>query len=153
MNSISRLHNRRAFLKAGLLCLSARPFGRMLAETSDRPPLMRIGLLTDIHYADKDSTPTRFYRDSTAKMEEAVEVFNRESPSFVVELGDLIDKAETVEQELAWLGTHELAFAKVRAPGHCVLGNHCVHTLTKEEFISHTGAAKTSHYSSDHGPY
>jgi alkaline phosphatase len=84
-------------------------------------------------------------------MEEAVQVFNRESPAFVVELGDLIDKAETVEQELVWLGTIEAAFAKLKAPRHYVLGNHCVDTLTKEEFTAHTGAAKTSHYSFDHG--
>ena len=76
-----------------------------------------------------------------------------ESPAFVVELGDLIDKANTVEEEMGWLKEIEAVFARTRAPRHYVLGNHCVATLTKEEFAAHTAAARTPHYSFDSDAY
>lgn len=114
-------------------------------------PAVRAGILTDLHHADKVPMKTRFYRESAKKLEEAVQRFNEEKPDFIVELGDLIDQAKTVEQEIAWLDEIEKVFAKVTSPRHYVLGNHCVATLTKEEFIAHTGASKISHYSFEHG--
>ena len=109
-------------------------------------PSFRIGLMTDLHYADKEPTKTRFYREALGKLDEAVDFFNEEKPAFVVELGDLIDKAPTVEQELEWLGTIEKRYARLSMPRHYVFGNHCVTTLTKEEFAAHTGMSKTPHY-------
>lgn len=145
--------SRRAVLKAGLLCLGTRSIGRMLAEAPAAPPVARVGLITDIHYGDKAPAGTRFYRESLGKMDEAVTAFNKERPDFVVELGDLVDRAETVDQELEWLAAIEKRFSATEAPRHYVLGNHCVDTLTKEEFAAHTGAAKTSHYSFDHAGF
>jgi alkaline phosphatase len=102
--------------------------------------------MTDLHYADKAPTKTRFYREALGKLDEAVDHFNKEKPAFVIELGDLIDKAPTVELELEWLGTIEKRFARLSMPRHYVFGNHCVTTLTKEEFAAHTGMSKTPHY-------
>lgn len=153
MPTSPRTLTRRAVLKAGLLCLGAHSLGTSLAETAAAPPAFRIGLLTDIHYGDKVPAGTRYYRESLAKMDEAVAAFNKEQPGFVVELGDLIDKAETVEQELEWLAAIEKRFAATTAPRHYVLGNHCVDTLTKAEFAAHTAAGKTPHYSFDHAGF
>ncbi len=144
-----RNFSRRAILKGGLLCLASGHIGSMLAETPGSLPAAWIGLLTDIHYGDKAPVGTRYYRESLGKMEEAVGAFNKERPDFVVQLGDLIDHADSVEQELAWLGEIEKRFAATESPRHYVLGNHCVETLTKAEFAAHTGAAKTAHYSFD----
>jgi len=138
-------------LRNGALLLGGLSGASVFAAERAAEPAFRIGLVTDLHSADKPQNGSRYYRETLGKLEEAVAVFNKEQPAFVVELGDLIDKADTVEQELAWLDTIEKVFAQTKAPRHYVLGNHCVDTLTKAEFAAHTGAAKTSHDSFDHG--
>ena len=133
----------------GTLCLAGIGMGKMLASQPDTKPLLRAGLMTDLHYAEKPPTKTRFYREALGKLDEAVEHFSKERPAFVIELGDLIDKAPTAEREIEWLGTIEKHFARLSVPRHYVLGNHCVTTLTKEEFARHSGASKEPHYSFD----
>lgn len=96
--------------------------------------------MTDLHYADKEPTKTRFYSEALGKLDEAVAHMNREKPALVVELGDFIDQADSVEREIEWLKTMESHFAKLTIPRHYVLGNHCVGTLTKQEFAQHTKA-------------
>ena len=138
--------SRRTFIQNGALCLAGFSTGRMLAAETEQKPGLRIGMVTDLHYADKPQKGTRCYRDALTKLDEAVEHFNMERPAFIVELGDLIDQADSVEQELAWLEAIEKRFARAIMPRHYVLGNHCVTTLTKEEFAAHTGASKSHHY-------
>lgn len=145
--------SRRAFIRNGVLCLAGAGAGPLLAAEPARKPAFRVGLLTDLHYADKPAWGKRFYRETPGKLQEAVRRFNAERPAFVVELGDFIDKADTVEQELVWLGKVERVFAGAKAPRHYVLGNHCVTTLTKAEFAAHTGASRTPHYSFDHAGF
>ena len=118
-------------------------------QRSEAKPACRIGLITDLHYADKVPTKTRFYRETFDKLTEAVRKLNAEQPAFAVELGDLIDKATSVDEEIAWLKKIETVFAQTKAARHYVLGNHCVATLTKAEFAAHTAAARTPHYSFD----
>jgi len=132
--------SRRAFLHHSTLCLAGFGAGRLLAADSNASPLLRVGLMTDLHYADKPPTKTRFYREALAKLDEAVEIMNREKPALVVELGDFIDQADSVEKEIEWLQTMESHFAKLSMPRHYVLGNHCVGTLTKQEFAANTKA-------------
>ncbi len=146
--------DRRAFLHQGTLFLSGLGglAGASAADTlSALQPVLKVGLLTDLHYADKPPTKTRFYRETIGKLREAVDHFNRVKVDLVIELGDLIDQAPSVEQELAWLDEVEKVYATVKAPRHYVLGNHCVTTLTKAEFAAHTGASKSHHYSFDAG--
>ncbi|MEO6739065.1 MAG: metallophosphoesterase [Chthoniobacteraceae bacterium] len=149
MNPLNFRHSRRAFLREGVLCLAGIHAGPLLAAEAEGKPACRIGLVTDLHYADKAAANTRFYRETLGKLEEGVQRFNAEQPAFVVELGDLIDKAASVEEEIAWLKNIEAVFAQTKAPRHYVLGNHCVATLTKKEFAAHTGAAQVSRYSFD----
>lgn len=130
--------SRRAFLQNSTLCLAG--FSGLQAADSDAKPLIKVGLMTDLHYADKPPTKTRFYREALAKLDEAVEVMNREKPALVVELGDFIDQADSVDREIEWLRTMESHFARLSMPRHYVLGNHCVGTLTKEEFAANTKA-------------
>ncbi|MBK8094529.1 MAG: metallophosphoesterase [Verrucomicrobiaceae bacterium] len=130
---------RRAFLQNSTLCLAG--FSGLQAADPEAKPLIKIGLMTDLHYADKPPTKTRFYREALAKLDEAVEVMNREKPAHVVELGDFIDQADSVEKEIEWLKTMESHFARLSMPRHYVLGNHCVGTLTKKEFAANTQAS------------
>lgn len=106
---------------------------------------LRIGLVTDIHYADKESRGTRHYRASLRKLTEAVGHFNETKADFVVELGDLIDAAESVEQELGWLDRIESVYAQLCCPRYRVLGNHCVQTLTKARFLTRCGMDRSFH--------
>ena len=133
------MHSRRAFLQHSTLCLAG--FSSLRAADLDAKPLLRVGLMTDLHYADKAPTKTRYYREALAKLDEAVEHMNREKPALVVELGDFIDQADSVEKEIEWLRTMESHFARLSMPRHYVLGNHCVGTLTKQEFAANTKAA------------
>ena len=130
---------RRGFLEQTTLCLASAGASLKAAEVGEAP-LLRIGLMTDLHYADKEAAKTRHYRDTLTKLDEAVGVLNREQPALVVELGDLIDQADSVEREIEWLKTVESHFARLSMPRHYVLGNHCVATLTKREFAEHTQA-------------
>lgn len=131
--------SRRAFLQNSTLCLAG--FSGLQAADSDAKPLIKVGLMTDLHYADKPPTKTRFYREALAKLDEAVEVMNREKPALVVELGDFIDQADSVDREIEWLRTMESHFARLSMPRLYVLGNHCVGTLTKQEFAANTKAS------------
>ena len=136
--------SRRDFVQASTLILSTAAVGSLtkniFAEEGDLSQLMlSVGLITDIHYADKNSRGTRFYRDALMKMEASVKYFNKVKPTFVVELGDLIDSAKDLKTEVEHLKIIEAAYAKVKCPRHYVLGNHCVHSLTKDEFYEHTG--------------
>ena len=69
-----------------------------------------------------------------------------------MELGDFIDAAEEVPDELAYLAKLEAAYAKFRGDRHYVLGNHCCWTLTKPQFFDHCGA-KRPFYSFDRGGF
>ena len=140
---------RRAFLQHGVLCLGGSLAGPLLAADAAQKPALRLGLLTDLHYGDKAPAGTRFYRETLAKLEEAAGVFNAEEIAAAVCLGDLIDQAPAVEEEIAWLEKIEAVFARTKAPRHYVLGNHCVGTLTKAEFAAHTAASRTPHYAFD----
>jgi len=114
--------------------------------------VLRIGLIADPHYADLPPKINRYYRESIAKIRESVNRFNEAGIDFAVELGDFIDAADAVENEVAHLKAIEAEYARLRADRYYVLGNHCVWTLTKQEFIANTAAKKT-HYSFDKGGF
>lgn len=144
--------SRRAFLKHGSLVLAGSAVASFLwredcaAANETKKYQLRIGLLTDCHYADKEPAGVRYYRDSLSKLKEAVAEFTRSQATFAVEMGDFIDADNEVETEIGFLKTIEREFAKFGGDRHYVLGNHCVYTLTKKEFIDNC-AAKRPHYS------
>ena len=121
---------------------------RLAADEESEPALVRIGLVTDLHYADKPPGGSRHYRDSLAKLAAAGRQFVQAKTDVVIELGDFIDSAESLEAEKGFLRRVETEFAKVPGPRHHVLGNHCVSALTKPEFLELAGQAK-SYYSFD----
>jgi manganese-dependent ADP-ribose/CDP-alcohol diphosphatase len=65
---------------------------RNLPENQEQKPLFSFGLIADIQYCDCDPAGTRFYRNSLVKLEEAVRSFRADSPAFIVNLGDMIEK-------------------------------------------------------------
>jgi len=151
------LLTRRAFLRRGSLILAGAAAGAsaldaLAAGDAQAKPDVRFGLLTDVHYADRNPTGTRHYRESIAKVREAVGKFNEQKAALAFELGDFIDAAPDVKTETGFLKTIDAEYAKFRGDRRHVLGNHCVFTLTKKEFLDTVGA-KAAHYSLDHGGF
>jgi hypothetical protein len=156
MTTIPKTMTRRDVLRrASLLAAGVAGItGCSQRRGTNRPPRspLRIGLVTDVHYADKESAGDRQYRASLARLSSAVAHFNELKADFVVELGDFIDTAASADQELSWLERIESVYAQVHCPRHHVLGNHCVQTLTKEQFLSKCGVSR-SYYSFDLGGF
>lgn len=62
------------------------------SNNQDQKPLFSFGLIADIQYCDCDAAGTRFYRNSLTKLQEAIRSFRIDSPAFVINLGDMIEK-------------------------------------------------------------
>lgn len=150
MNHVTQI-SRRAFLSRGALVLSAAAVpSAVFGQEPEK--LLRVGLVTDLHYADKPTAGSRHYRESPAKLKVAAQRFAKEPLDFLVELGDFIDAAKSVEDELTYLKTINKDFAPLCKQRHYVLGNHCVQTLTKREFLD-VVQQKKSYYSFDAGAF
>ncbi len=79
--------NRRTFLSAGTLAIGAPAI--LKGATA---PLSTFGILADAQYADVPAEGSRFYRNSVAKLGDAIENYNRQELAFCIHLGDLIDR-------------------------------------------------------------
>ncbi len=143
---------RRAFLRNGTLVLAGASFDSGQLFAADRASTLSVGLVTDLHYADKPPAGSRHYRETPDKLAEAAELFGKHQPAFVVELGDFIDAADSVDAELGYLQKINRDFSAISKNRHYVLGNHCVYTLTKHEFLGGVGQKK-SYYSFDSGDF
>lgn len=139
---------RRAFLKNGTLVLAATSLNSSGICAGEEAQRLRVGLITDLHHADKAPAGTRHYRETLSKLAEAAKQFEKDKPAFVVELGDLIDAADSVEMEQSYLKTINREFSAICKERYYVLGNHCVDMLTKAEFLDGVEQAK-SFYSFD----
>ena len=139
---------RRALLRNGALLLATGGLARIaeggsIAACSAPKPALRFAMVTDLHFADKPPQGSRHYRETPVKLAEAAERFQQDSPAFLVELGDLIDAAESVEEELRYLEQINRELAAISDHRHYVLGNHCVATLTKDEFLRGVGQERS----------
>ena len=142
---------RRASLGDGSPLLRAATAHNARSAPAAPEPVARVGLLTDVHYADADARGTRHYRESLGKMREAVDRLNRGRIDLAVELGDLIDapKQASAQKEAAFLHTIAGEWGRLRAKRHQVLGNHCLNALTKERFLAALGQPRPF-YAFDH---
>lgn len=157
LEEIANLHTRRAFLQRGALvigglAIGGLPLSSWAASQPELTPSLRLGIITDCHYADRDRSGTRYYRESLTKLPEAIDRFNSLNLDMAVELGDLIDEAADVAGELGHLEKVEAIYGRFKGERHYVLGNHCVWTLTKQEFIDNCGLKKPN-YSFDKGEF
>ena len=95
-----------------------------LATTSISPaqgkekPLFSFGLMADCQYADAETRGTRFYRESPAKLERAVNELNQRELAFTFHLGDFIDRDFKSFDDLDPIA------AKLRSKLYHALGNH-----------------------------
>ena len=127
------------YLSSGALLLAV---GRLPEEVvaARKGRGLRFGVITDAHYADREPSGTRYYRDSMLKMQEAIREFNRSNLDFIIELGDMKDTTtdSAAEPTLRFLDAIEREFKRFDGPSYHVLGNHDMDCLTKEEFLAHT---------------
>jgi len=137
--------SRRAYLQGGTLMLAGN---KSMAQTS--PQSIRFGLFTDVHHADKPEVGTRYYRESLTKLEEGLATFRKSKAEFLVCLGDLVDAARTLDEERALVAQAMGLIRGTQLPVHFVLGNHCVQTLTKQQFLEEA-KQKRSYYSFERG--
>ena len=146
---------RRNFLQQGAILFAGSSLANavLAAQNQTGPePLVRIGMVTDLHHADKPPGGNRHYRETLRKFDEAAKQFASDNVDFVIELGDFIDAADSLEIEKDYLTTVTKRFAATPGQHHYVLGNHCVQTLTKPEFLEIVGQPK-AYYSFDVGEY
>ena len=152
------LLNRRALIRQGTLFLAGsvslprQAFGSDDVKIEAAKPKVRIGLVTDLHYADRAPAIDRYYRESLAKFAKAANKFRAEKTACVIELGDLIEVADSLEVEKGNLRRIVKEFRAIPGQRHYVLGNHCVYDLTKSEFLEIVGQKK-SFYSFNLGGY
>lgn len=127
---------RRDFLKASVLAGFTAAFSgcSYIARSGIKA---RFGIVTDSHYADTDVRDGRYYRESTGKMAECVELMNEQKVDFLIELGDFKDQdAPAVEERtISHLRAIEKVFQRFRGPKYHVLGNHDVDSISKEQFL------------------
>ncbi len=84
-----------AFLYAIIISISMPDILRTSSsgtEHQEQKPLFSFGLIADIQYCDCDPVGTRYYRSSLQKLEEAIQSFRIDSPAFIINLGDMIEK-------------------------------------------------------------
>lgn len=113
--------NRRNFIGTAAAAIAGAPYlGRAAGADS-----FEIGLVADAQYADIPPHRTRFYRESVARLGEAVEHFNGRGLAFCAHLGDLIDRTwesfDAIEQPLG----------RSRHVWHHLLGNHDFEVMDK----------------------
>ena len=116
-----------------------------LTATPAGEPVIRFGILTDVHHADKSERGTRYYRESLSKLAEITARFRESKPAFVIQLGDLVDAATDLDTEQQWLREAVRALKTCGSDVYSVLGNHCIQTLTKAQFLKEVGR-ETGHY-------
>lgn len=129
--------SRRKFLGIAGTTAAGLMFSPDLFAKSGQKPLIRFGMISDVHYANREPAGTRFYNQSLTKIQEAVDRMNQEKLDFVIELGDFKDQ-DAVPNEantLKYLSDIESVFQKFNGPTFHVLGNHDMDGISKQQFL------------------
>ncbi len=151
--------SRREFLKSATVLTIASPFISLGTCEGSEKKVVRFGLMSDSHYADRDPSSVRFFRQALDKMGEAVQVFNDENVDLVIHLGDFKDqdKRKKREDTLRYLAEIESEYAKFQGARYHCIGNHDIDSISKKEFLENivnTGIPKDrGFYSFDNSGY
>jgi predicted phosphodiesterase len=129
--------SRRRFLGLAGTTASGLMFAPELFAQNAKKPVVRFGVLSDVHYADREPAGDRFYRQSLSKVKEAVDEMNHQNVDFLIELGDFKDQDTTPNEAntLNYLTNIESVFQKFEGPTYHVLGNHDMDGISKQQFL------------------
>ena len=105
---------------------------------SQSTDILTIGVVTDLHCAPT-TVGDRHCSQSLEKLRAAVHALRTHNLDVLINLGDLIDAADTVEEEIATIREAVDILDRVDAEKHHVLGNHDVSELTREQFLAACG--------------
>lgn len=83
--------------------------------------LLQFGAVADVQYAQKPPAMGRHYSQSLDALKCCVDAFNRQSPAFVIQLGDLIDGGQKAEGEMQEAVS---VYDSLTMPHYHLLGNH-----------------------------
>jgi hypothetical protein len=149
--------NRRKFLgatAAASVAITASLALPKTGKTSEKIPMVKAGIITDMHHTTKADTTTRKYSASQAKMETFIARMKQVKPAFVIELGDFVDTLAEGTDPAKNLGEIEKLFTSF-GPHFHVLGNHEFDNLSREfvlRSIDNTGIPQgQTYYSWDKG--
>lgn len=139
-NGISRRAAMRLALGAACATVGALGAPAPAAAGSAKPgeqaePMLKIGIITDLHKTSKPDIPTRKYSAATGKLRVFQEAMKRERPAFVIELGDLVDTLGPGSDPAENLRAIETLFTSFDGPHYHVLGNHDFDNLRRAEFL------------------
>ena len=131
------LISRRVFV-VGVGALLLQPL--LGTDETNEKPVLRFGLVTDLHYGNMKTAGTRLYRESRPKLAEAVKVFNARKVDFMIEMGDFKDMARkkgkaSVSGTLAFAREIEETYAAFKGPRYHVLGNHDNDCVNNDEIL------------------
>jgi manganese-dependent ADP-ribose/CDP-alcohol diphosphatase len=104
------------FICLGIIGVALIGTGQAIGQ--DTKPLFTFGAIADCQYCDNPTAGRREYRLSPEKLTRCVEHLNKQELAFVVHLGDFIDR------DFKSFSVVSPIFAKLKAPGRHVLGNH-----------------------------
>lgn len=119
------------FLFAALLL----PFLALGGSQAASQPLVRFGIITDLHHTNKADTSTRKYSCAREKTDTFVKAMDRLKATFVVELGDFVDTLTNAKDPAENLAELESAYTAFNGPAYHVLGNHEFDNLTRADFL------------------
>ncbi len=106
---------------------------RSNVDRSSDGEYFKFGAVADIQYADKDQRWSSYYRESLGLLKNAVAHFNELQPSFVIQLGDLIDGHKNDPERSGVDMDMILAeYEKLKVPYYHVIGNYCVYVGIEE---------------------
>ena len=111
-------------------------------------PLLSIALVADLHCAPI-TVGNRHCSESLGKLQAAVKALETKEPDLIICLGDMIDKSETIEEELSCIREVKDCLNTLPAEKHFLIGNHDVSELTKKQYMSACGTA-APYYSFDY---
>lgn len=120
---------------------------------------LRFGVVTDVHYADRPPSGTRYYRLGISKLRAVVDLMNAQRLDFLIELGDFKDQDEQPSEArtLEYLRAIETVFQGFGGARYHVLGNHDMDSISKMQFqavVTNTGIARDrTYYSFDRGGF
>ena len=143
--------SRRKFIGIAGTTVAGLLFSPNVFAKPDAKPIIRFGMISDIHYADREPAGNRFYRQSLSKVKDAVDEMNRQKVDFMIELGDFKDQ-DAIPNEahtLKYLTDIESVFQKFNGPTYHVLGNHDTDGISKQQFlerVENTGIPNTESY-------
>ena len=108
------------------------------AANSQAPgePMVRFGIVTDLHHTNRPDTPTRKYSASLAKTKTFISSMTDEKADFIIELGDFVDTLVEQKDPAENLAELETEFTSFNGPSYHVIGNHEFDDLTRANFLN-----------------